>query len=182
MDRIDVRADDGPMARSPFNSPLVRIAWTDAVSGNKRSTFKRYEPLEIRCGLQFEPSFWTSFDFSQYWLSIYSLRSSQNMKYFVLDGVTTELAGAPAAQLWVGMRFGRGEQITDGLGYLFAFRIELMIARVGGASQGLDQWAMSPTEHGLMFDLFDFDPLGSGSSESLTLVGGAGTPPGTPTS
>ena len=165
------------MARSPFNSPLVQIVWTDAVSGNTRSTFKHNDPIELRFGVQFEQNFWTSFEFALYWLVVSTFRNGTFIKRYVLDGDIRNLPGAPASQLWVGMRFARARQLSDATGTV-TFRGELWISRSGGSSNGLDQWAMAPREHALLLKLFDFEP--PDFHESLTLVGGPGTPPGTP--
>jgi hypothetical protein len=168
------------MARSPFNSPLVQIVWTDAVSGNTRSTFKRNDPLELRFGVRFEQNFWSSFEFASYWLVVSTFRQGTFITRYVLNGDIRTLPGAPASQLWVGMRFARAGQLSPGTWFsgTLTFRGELWISRSGGASNGLDQWAMAPREHAFLLKLFDFDP--PEFTESLTLVGGPGTPPGTP--
>ena len=164
------------MARSPFNSPLVQIVWTDAVSGNTRSTFNRNKPLQLRFGVRFEQNFWTSFEFASYWLVVSTFHHGTFMKRHILNGDLLALSGAPAAQLWVGMRFGRAAQVSDFTGSA-TFRGEIWISRSGGTSNGLDQWAMAPREHAFLIEMFDFElPHGQ---ESLTLVGGPGTPSGT---
>ena len=168
------------MARSPHNSPLVRVAWSDAVSGTRRSTFKRNDPLELRFGLEFEPGFWTSFESSTLFFLVHTFRFGNLAKRLQLTLTTLDLPGAPAPQLGLGMRLARARQaqIDANVGGSLTFRGEFWFTRFGGTSQGLSQWAMAPDDHAFLLEPFDNEfPEGV---ESLTLVGGAGTPPGTP--
>lgn len=184
VERADRRRQTGVvMAKSPHNSPLVRVAWTDAVSGNTRSTFKLDSPLELRLGLEFEPSFWTSFQSSGFHLFVQTFRfSSDPARFFQLTADTTELAGAPANELWVGMHFERAVQTQEQnllVGATMGFRAHVWFSRSGGASDGLPQWASSPFMHEYLLNPFGVvpDPI---TDETVTLVGGRGTPAGTP--
>jgi hypothetical protein len=165
------------MARGTHNSPLVRITWSDAVSGNTRSTFKQEEPLELRCGVTFEPNFWTSFESSSYFFTLRVFRNGSIHKVHQFSGDTRTLPGAPGAQLWVGGHFGRAIQAT-GSGPV-RFTGEMFFSRSGGVSNGTSQWAMTPNDHGLFVEFLEFGETGM---ETTRFVGGAGTPAGTPTS
>ncbi len=173
------------MARSPHNSPLVQMVWTDAVSGNTRSTFRLDEALELRFGLEIEPNFWTSFESSRFHLFVQTFRfSSEPAQFFQLTADTEDLAGAPANQLWVGIHFERALQTQKENilgGNTMGFRGHVWFSRSGGVSNGLAQWASSPFVHEYLLDPFGGvpDPI---TDETFTLVGGAGTPPGTPVS
>jgi hypothetical protein len=166
------------MARSRFNSPLVRISWTDAVSGNHRSSFDPELPLELRFGVDFEPSFWTSFDhatcfaaYTVYRFGVFTHRFDQ-----LIDA--RSLPGAPGSQLWIGLRLGRAAQATMFYGDLMTWQPHVWFARLGGSGDGVTQWAVTPDHSAFLVEQFSQEQ----GFDSQQQTGGAGTPPGTPSS
>ncbi len=165
------------MARSRFNSPLVRIAWTDAVSGNRRSSFDPQQPIELRFGLVFEPSFWTSFESSLYQANITTFRFGYVAKWFWLTGDPRELPGAPGSQLWMGLRLGRAMQASIYSGETVSWQVHISFHRFGGPGGGVTQWAVTPDQSAFMVESLS---AGDSGFDSQGQTGGPGTPPGTP--
>ena len=165
------------MARSRHNSPLVRVAWTDAVSGNRRSSLDPEEPIELRFGLSFEPSFWTSFQSSIYFASWTVYRYGAYVRRFDLSGETHLLAGAPSAQLWIGLHLGRASQAAMFYSGPVPWTAVTEFKRFGGPGNGVTQWAATPDQSAFMIEQF---PAGDDGFDFQRQTGGPGTPLGTP--
>ncbi len=166
------------MARSRHNSPLVRIAWADAVSGNRRSSFDPMLPIELRIGLVFEPSFWQSFESAWYMVQFTTFRFGYVAQWFHLLGDPTELPGAPGSQLWIGLELGRAAQATIYDGEPISWQASAEFRRWGGAGDGNTQWAVTPAQSAFFVEEESTAPFHGSAHERRT--GGPGTPPNTP--
>jgi hypothetical protein len=164
------------MARSRHNSPLVRIAWTDAVRGNHRSSFDPELPIELRIGLTFQPSFWTSFDYSSCAVAYTVFRFGAYVRRFDQLTNTRELRGAPGAQLWIGLALGRATQATMYYSGMVTWQAEVSFYRSGGTGNGVTQWAVTPDQSAFFVEQFSTEQ----GFDSQRQTGGPGTPPGTP--
>jgi hypothetical protein len=166
------------MARSRHNSPLVRIAWADAVSGNRRSSFDPMLPLELRIGLVFEPSFWQSFESAWYHIQFTTFRFGYVAQWFHLLGDPTDLAGAPGSQLWVGVELGVARQTNIYDGEPVNWEASASFRRWGGAGDGVTQWAVTPDRSAFFVENQSTAPFPG--SERQRQTGGPGTPANTP--
>ncbi len=167
------------MPATRHHSVLCQVFWTDAVSGNRRSSVDPKDPVELRFGLKIHPNFWTSFDTSFYVVAFSICRFGTFIRQVTFTGDTETLAGAPAEQLWLGLRFGRAAQATVNNGEdLVNWSAQVFFERRGGTGNGVSQWAVTPDQSSFMVEGESTAAFPGAPSERLT--GGAGIPPGTP--
>jgi hypothetical protein len=159
-----------------FHSPLCRISWTDVVHGTQHSSFGPDENVELRFGLELVQSFWSSFATSQFFVSFCVYQFGGLVNRFDQGGDTQHLPGAPGTKLWLGLALGRAGQASFHNSGLVQFRPQIMLSRQGGSSGGLSEFAVAPHDHTFVVEI---GPEGDGIT-GVSLVGGAGIPPGTP--
>jgi hypothetical protein len=162
------------------NSPLCRVAWTDVVQGTQHFAFQEADPVELRLGLKFDPSFWSSFDRSEFnlWFNVFHFGTLRTD--YLQQGDTLSLPGARSTELWIGLSFDQAAQATDNRNGLFQFRPQIWFQRsdideaTGIGSHVPGEFAAAPNDHTFVVELG-----GSGSgwpSGAPQLVGGSGHP------
>jgi hypothetical protein len=158
---------------STSNSPLCRITWTDVVHGTQHNSFLENDPLQLRLGLKFDPSFWSSFETSQFFLWFMVSRQGNVLDPHQQDGDTMSLPGAQSTELWLGLQFGVATDATTGRTGVFQFRPEIWFRRQGAGVNLLSEFATVPNDHAFAVELggtAEFPGPGTG------LVGGSGRP------
>jgi hypothetical protein len=170
------------VALGTSNSPLCRITWTEIVvpgpalpDGTRLGpgfAFKEDDPIELRCGLKFDPAFWTSCDSAQFYASFYICGGGFFRGGFEHDGAATNLPGGKSAEQWIGVSFGRARQASSWRG-INLFRPEIFFLRQ--ANDGHDvpgEFAIAPGDHAFLVEIGGSHH----SSESEHFVGGKGRP------
>jgi len=166
------------MADLTFNSPLCRISWTDVVHGTQHSTFGLDEEIELRFGLNLDPSFWSSFQTSSFFVQFCVYRFGALTKQFAHAGDTRQqMPGAPATQIWLGLALGQARQTIIGGAELMQFRPQIFFLRQSAVANINTEFAVAPHDHTFMID--GHSPVGGGTDRE-SLVGGVGIPDGTP--
>jgi hypothetical protein len=155
------------------SSPLCRVIWTDIAGGSSHLVFGDRQPIELRFGLQFDPSFWSSFGSSSFFafFAVYRFGSLRNRHQ--QNGGAMSLPGAGSTELWLGLSLGRATQaIDDGSGGsgsgTYQFRPQIFFLRGDAPSE----FAVAPNDCSFMLDPF----IGGDGFTSEQLVGGPGHP------
>lgn len=158
-----------------FNSSLCQIFWTD-VHGAQRSVFGLDEPVELRFGLRFEPSFWSSFDSSSYFVEFQVFFRGALLTSNYQDGNTLEMPGAQSEELWLGLSVGQAKEVTTNRNGIMVFRPQISFTRSSAAAGHYTfmEFARAPEDHCFLVDPYaSFDGFPGGSP---TVVGGSGRP------
>jgi hypothetical protein len=173
------------MALGTSNSPLCRITWTDVVCPppplpdstrtGQHFAFQEDDPIELRFGLKFDPSFWTSFDSGQFWaeFSVYYddvLRDPHRQQ-----GEIPNVLGGTSEEQWIGLSFGQTTQATGSPsgGRLYRFRPQIFFLRFANDLHDIPgEFAIAPSDHAFLVEI-------GGSDYTYPfehLVGGSGRP------
>jgi hypothetical protein len=166
-----------------LHSPLVQITWTETARGVERFAFQHEGPIELRFGLRFEPTFFTSGNFNHAFLSFQVFYRSQAGEALVYDHTedvdASQLPGAPGPDIWVGMSLGQALQLTQESGVrlsgVFDFRPHVFVGRSHsdvGAQPA--EFAVAPEPHS--FVVARGNDSDHSSSQFERFVGGAGRP------
>jgi hypothetical protein len=134
--------------------------------------FREADPIEFRCGLKFDPAFWTSCDSALFYASFYIYGSGLLRNTFEHNGDAMNLPGGTSAEQWIGLSLGRARQAGNWRG-LNLFRPEIFFWR--GADDFHDipgEFAIAPSDHAFLVEMGGSHH----SSESERFVGGSGRP------
>ena len=153
------------MALGTSNTPLCRITWTDVVTPppppdservGQHFAFQEDDPIELRFGLKFEPSFWTSFDSGQFWVqfNVYwdaVLRNPHRHADDVLN-----LPGGKSAEQWIGRSFPKVAEATGEpcSGRLYRFRPQIHFLRFAADFHDIPgEFAIAPSDHAFLVEM-----------------------------
>lgn len=153
------------------HTPLCRVTWTDVVDGAQHFAFQEDQRLELRMGLEFDPSFWSSFQSSQYFLWFTMSRFGSRVANHQQGEDTMSLPGAGSTELWVGLQFDRARDATGNSTGPIQFRPQIWMPRQSNLPS---EFAVAPEDHTFVMEIGGFGELGGGGPPRL--VGGPGRP------
>src|SRR5262245_18627533 len=150
------------MAVGTANSPLCRITWTevvvpppplpDSTRTGQHFAFQEDDPIELRFGLKFEPSFWTSCDSAQFFAMFAVFNDDIMQSANPRQGDALNLPGAKSTEQWIGLSFGQAGQVA-GRG-LFQFRPQIFFLRQADDFHDVPgEFAIAPSDHTFLCEM-----------------------------